>query len=336
MNISADGEISYELDLHELAIWNVGYMLVLGCQRADAECKIYFQGEYKGNATQRLQSILMEPTISAYVGNLTSRVVKYIQQNHVTFGIPATLTQAPGGGIWSREFSQAIGRTLTVFRAKILKKIRVSLAPGDPNRNIEALTNHIAPSDFIAKKAHWTCIAFIHVYAISWLEDGKEKSFWKYIDEKIAKMLELPDHESITKLLDKILLADQKKYPKPPLKTKSRKHITGVLAPRPAITAVWQRGTAHIVEMIEGYQVHELNQDDEDNAHAGGVGGELGGGVGGGGGGGEPGGRVGSPGWGNQQDGGGEIGDGAGNNGAGEAGEAGGAGRAGRAGSEGE
>ncbi|KAG9109431.1 hypothetical protein FRC07_008321 [Ceratobasidium sp. 392] len=266
-----------QLDTHAICIWQCGYILLLARQQADAECQAYLHGEYKGHATRKLQSILMEPTLASYGGSLTSRIVRYIQDNPDSFGVPEGLVKVPGSGIWSRTFWRAVGRTLTVFRSEILKKTRLSLDPKSPNRNIVALTKLIAPSDFIIKKAHWIRISFVRVYVIRWIAEGKPEHFWKFIDKKIDKLADLGDHDLIMRYLEKILADDQKKYPAPAGKTRRGKQAAAIIPLRTSMP-VWQRGTAQIAEAIEVYQPHQLdpnipndeeNHEDDEEEHRG-------------------------------------------------------------------
>ncbi|KAG8774583.1 hypothetical protein FRC12_001907 [Ceratobasidium sp. 428] len=198
---------------------------------------------------------MMEPTLPSYVGNLTSRVVRYMQQHPGSFGIPDSLVSVPGSGIWSRRFSRAVGRTFTVFRSETLKKVSLSLVPGAAKRDIAALAKYIAPANFITGKSHWTRVAFIRAYVVAWLADGKPKPFWKYLDEKRDKLAERDDP---TAFLTQVFKKDQETYPAPRLKGKRGIHGAGILPQRMAMP-VWQRGTKEIVETIENYEPDELD-----------------------------------------------------------------------------
>ncbi|KAF8593556.1 hypothetical protein BDV93DRAFT_516475 [Ceratobasidium sp. AG-I] len=113
-----------QLDPQELLITVYGHIVALGLQKVDNVSEAYLSGEFKarprmgsGFATHKLQSLLLEPTLSTYVGSLTSRVIRFMQNNQRAFELPDEVMVSC---IYSREFFRAVGKVLTTFRSTML------------------------------------------------------------------------------------------------------------------------------------------------------------------------------------------------------------------------
>ncbi|KAF8601805.1 hypothetical protein BDV93DRAFT_228042 [Ceratobasidium sp. AG-I] len=169
---------------------------------------------YKEHITRRLQCGLLDPNILYYVQGTTSRFVKHMIKNPASYQIPEAVQ---AHFMHSKEFSKAIGETLSSFRGEMKRKIDKSL---EERQDIYSLCQKLAIRGFQLSEDHARRISLVRMYLfdynkIIWSSSKTRKTFWDWFDDKLTKFRKQTEDEQ-EESLDKNIRRDKRRYPVPP------------------------------------------------------------------------------------------------------------------------
>ncbi|KAG9079431.1 hypothetical protein FRC06_007730, partial [Ceratobasidium sp. 370] len=170
--------------------------------------------EFKEHITRRLQCSILDPNLLFYVKGTTARFVKHMIANPGLYQISPAVQEH---FMHSREYSAAVGDVFSNYRSELKRKTEKG---SDEGLDIYSLCPTLVMRGFQLTDDHALRISFMRMYLdqynmIVWApKDKKKKTFWEWLDDKLAALYQLPEEAQVQKL-QKNLRKDLKRYPIP-------------------------------------------------------------------------------------------------------------------------
>ncbi|KAF8679015.1 hypothetical protein AX14_004578 [Amanita brunnescens Koide BX004] len=196
-------------------------------QQTESANKLLESQEYQAMLSERLLTVLLSPSLTAYCTGLAAHIIEFIGSNLSTFKTPPEVYQDPE---LKSEFSSLVKALLTqnrsVMKQKLIKGINNSL-------QIIDLAKSIAPPSIELTLAHICRIAFLRITLLEFAQQDNEEnpaannprttSFWGTVDDHLEQLRTAERENNNPRLVKEFfttaLQLDLKKYagqyPKP-------------------------------------------------------------------------------------------------------------------------